>query len=189
MKTWKDLYNEVNERHDKILEAIEKVQESIKPFEDGEWSAWSEGASSVLRRFRTALEDSRFSDSRTQRRKTMIQAMAAEVRAVNMTNGWFEKDRTIGEGMALLMSEGAEAFDAWRKYGFEDTIDLDKCKHDPSDPHIDSCKPIGYGSELADVLIRLLDQCDRDDVDLIEEFHRKLAYNRTRGYQHGGRRV
>lgn len=46
---------------------------------------------------------------------------------------------------------------------------------------------IGVASEFADVLIRLLDECYRHDVDLEAEYERKMAYNRTRAYRHGGR--
>src|SRR5262249_40737012 len=38
-----------------------------------------------------------------------------------------------------------------------------------------------------DVLIRLLDVCDIYGIDLATEYERKMAFNRTRPYQHGGR--
>lgn len=107
--------------------------------------------------------------------------MAARVKRVNKANGWYEADRSVGDGMALLHSEVSEAFDAWRKHGFEDM----SYPNGGPDRLIAQVKPEGYGSELADVLIRLLDQADRDGVDLAAEFERKLAYNATRGYRHG----
>jgi NTP pyrophosphatase (non-canonical NTP hydrolase) len=112
-------------------------------------------------------------------RLAVFEEMAQEVHDVNHANGWFDSGRTVGEGIALLHSEVSEAFDAWRKHGFEDVT----TESLPAD------KPEGYGSELADVLIRLLDQADRDGVNLVAEFERKLAYNRTRGYRHGGRKI
>jgi len=45
------------------------------------------------------------------------------------------------------------------------------------------------GSELADVLIRLLDMSDVFGIDLAAEYERKVAYNRGRAFQHGGRTV
>lgn len=48
-------------------------------------------------------------------------------------------------------------------------------------------KPEGVGSELADTLIRLLDTADVFGIDLGFEYERKVAYNRTRSFQHGGR--
>lgn len=132
-----------------------------------------------------------------------IREMAKLVREVNEHNGWFDSTRTIGEGAALLHSEVSEAFDAWRKHGF---ADVGKTTHAGScamvintsaygADYVCDCncgaayKPEGYGSELADVLIRLLDQADRDGVDLVAEFVRKMEYNATRGYHHGGRAV
>lgn len=41
--------------------------------------------------------------------------------------------------------------------------------------------------KLADVFIRLLDMVDVYDFDLEAEYERKMAYNRTRPYRHGGR--
>lgn len=134
-------------------------------------------------------------DLTTEIRRECIRDMAAEVREVNEANGWFEENRTIGEGMALLHSEVSEAFEAWRKRGtdrYETTTHTGMCALF-TQTHECDCgavpKPDDYGSELADVLIRLLDQCDRDGVDLVAEFERKLAYNATRGYKHGGRAV
>lgn len=48
-------------------------------------------------------------------------------------------------------------------------------------------KPEGFGSECADVLIRLLDTCKRRGVNLAFEFERKLEHNKSRGYRHGGK--
>jgi hypothetical protein len=50
-------------------------------------------------------------------------------------------------------------------------------------------KPEGVGSEMADVFIRLMDEVERSGIDLEWEVTRKLAYNRTRGHRHGGKRV
>lgn len=50
-------------------------------------------------------------------------------------------------------------------------------------------KPEGVGSEAADILIRLLDFVGRYEIDLLWEVERKLAFNRTRGHRHGGKRV
>lgn len=46
-------------------------------------------------------------------------------------------------------------------------------------------KPEGVPSELADVVIRILDFCGANDIDLEAMIVEKLAYNATRGYKHG----
>jgi NTP pyrophosphatase (non-canonical NTP hydrolase) len=104
------------------------------------------------------------------------------VNAVNRSNGWFVGDRRVGEDIALLHSEVSEMLEAYRDNGAADTTGL-------PDFYGDTVKPEGFGSECADVLVRLLDTCWRYDIDLEWEFERKIAYNATRGYRHGNKRL
>jgi NTP pyrophosphatase (non-canonical NTP hydrolase) len=110
--------------------------------------------------------------------------MQEEVRKVNEANGWFDSSRTFGDDIALLHSEVSEAFEAFRLHG--DCRDLTDSVT-PGD--LSQRKPEGVGSELADVLVRLLDTCERYGIDLEWEFNRKILYNATRGYRHGNRAV
>lgn len=113
-----------------------------------------------------------------------LEEMQKEVYEVNVVNGWFDSDRTFGDDIALMHSEVSEALEAFRQWGIVDVtptmmIDGSNLKSMP--------KPEGVGSEFADVLVRLLDSCQRYGIDLEKEFHRKIAYNKTRGYHHGGK--
>lgn len=85
-----------------------------------------------------------------------------EVYRVNKANGWYDQERTFGDGIALIHSEVSEALEAYRKN--TGTV----------------------GEELADVFIRLLDMCHRLDVDLYSEYEKKMEINKKRGYRHGG---
>lgn len=105
-----------------------------------------------------------------------------EIYEINLANGWFDGDRTVGDDIALLHSEVSEAFEAYRSDGLEDTTPSEGKEGRPP-------KPDGFGSELADVLVRLLDTCERTGVDIEYELDRKIAYNSTRGYRHGNKRV
>lgn len=109
-----------------------------------------------------------------------------QVYKVNEANGWFEEDRTVGEDIALLHSEVSEMLEAFRDWGLEDqTAEPIRSWQGPEW----LAKPEGFGSEAADVLIRLLDTCRRRGVDLEYEVQRKLAYNAKRGHRHGGKRL
>lgn len=46
-------------------------------------------------------------------------------------------------------------------------------------------KPEGVPSELADTVIRILDFCGAEGIDLASIIEIKLGYNATRGYKHG----
>jgi hypothetical protein len=122
--------------------------------------------------------------------------MQAEVYDNNVAHGWFDDDRPFGTGNALLHSEVSEAFEEYRDHGIMGYV-LDKSVHpdapdviliaDPKD--YGDRKPLGVPSEYADILIRLLDSCQRDGVDLMAEYEAKMKYNRTRPYKHGNKTV
>lgn len=82
--------------------------------------------------------------------------------------------------IALLASELAEMYEAVRMNGLEDV-------EGPGG------KPEGFGSEYADVQIRLWDLAGsiqnilRIDFDPDAEVEKKMAYNATRPIRHGGK--
>lgn len=97
--------------------------------------------------------------------------MRDAVYQVNKANGWFDDDRSAGTDLALLHSEVSEMFEAYRDHGLED-VTLKLCKvFDHSHPtpvgHPHRCKPEGFGSEAADVLVRYLDTMYRTEEVLI----------------------
>ena len=130
-----------------------------------------------------------------------IRAMQEEIYEVNEANGWYESERTFGDDIALLHTEVSEMFEAYRDHQLQDATATPACDCPVSTSgirglhHSTDCaifrtvKPEGVGSEAADVLIRLLDTCKRRGIDLEFEYRRKLAFNKTRGYRHGGKHI
>ena len=119
-----------------------------------------------------------------------LKEMSAEVDAYCADKGWREKGGvTFGERIALLHSEVSEALEAWREWGLRDAT------HDLCLEAAGEClspvlpKPEGVGAEFADVLIRLLDDAFVAGIDLEAEYERKMTYNRTRPYRHGGKPI
>ena len=93
--------------------------------------------------------------------------MRAEVKVVNTQLGWWDKPVRFKTAMALLHEEVSEALQAWRKWEFADMTG--DCHHESASDL--SHKPEGFGSELADCLIRLLDDDERFALNLGDWWH------------------
>lgn len=121
-----------------------------------------------------------------------LSEMQAETIEVETLLGWKGPDvspNRFGESMALLHSEVSEAFEAYRNWGFDDVtkpFEFDRSSGSMYPAKI-AAKPEGVGSEFADILIRLLSSCDQYGINLEAEYERKVAYNRTRSFRHGGK--
>jgi len=50
-------------------------------------------------------------------------------------------------------------------------------------------KPCGFGIELADTIIRIVDLAEGLRIDIQSLVEEKMAYNKTRPYRHGGKTV
>lgn len=125
----------------------------------------------------------------------------------NFEKGWRAPDsepREIGTLIALLHSEVTEAFESYRNgerplwYEYPNGVTSDSNWRLPCDEVLigDSRpdefvlgKPQGIASELADVLIRLLDMADEHSIPLVEAVLQKHAFNQTRAHRHGGKVV
>jgi NTP pyrophosphatase (non-canonical NTP hydrolase) len=130
-----------------------------------------------------------------------IPELTALIRANNIRKGFRPAgggpgDNTFGDYIALAHSELSEALEAYRDHRLADaTADHYNrmhglCSHGEVRGEcraVVASKPEGVGSELADTVIRLLDMADVFGIDLEAEIVRKIAYNATRPYQHGGR--
>jgi len=116
----------------------------------------------------------------------VVTRMQDEVYRLCHSKGWYEDERSVGDLCALLHSEVSEVLEAYRKKGFQDASKtIYGVSEDGRDRVVKGEKPEGVGSEMADILIRLLDMAKRWDVNLIAEYERKMRYNWTRPHRHG----
>ena len=90
-----------------------------------------------------------------------------------------------GNKLMLIVSEVAEAQDELRKGHRADHTYYPTCAENAKHPEDGLHKPEGVPSELADVVIRVLDFCFTEGIDLETIIEEKLAYNATRAYKHG----
>lgn len=126
-----------------------------------------------------------------------LEEMQAEIYEINQANGWFDSGRSFGDDVALLHSEVSEMFEAFRDHGLADATAPARPVAATNEGSfvqdqlglVSLPKPEGVGSEAADIFIRLLDTCQRAGINLRDEYTRKVAFNKTRGYKHGGKSV
>jgi NTP pyrophosphatase (non-canonical NTP hydrolase) len=94
-----------------------------------------------------------------------LKKMETDVEQYCRDKGWYDNEVPFAVAMALLHEEAAEAGHAWRDHGLEDATKLTFSDHGFT-TRIDNPKPEGVGSEFADILIRMLDDTVRYDMDL-----------------------
>jgi NTP pyrophosphatase (non-canonical NTP hydrolase) len=94
--------------------------------------------------------------------------------------GFWDKKRNVPEMLALIHAEVSEALEEYRKDRMELWWSL---------PNGDAgeFKPEGFGVELADAVIRILDLAEGLNIDLAKLIRIKLEYNKTRELMHGKR--
>lgn len=103
-----------------------------------------------------------------------LSELMTQIREINQANGWkvtnladwSESEYKIPAILALIHSEVSEALEDFRKNNREH-----------------------FAEEIADVMIRCLDLCAGQGIDISKEIQAKLEKNKLRGFRHGGKRV
>ena len=112
---------------------------------------------------------------------TSIREIQKDVHQTAVEHGWWEgttkENCPIAEKIALMHSELSEALEEFRS-----VIEL-------PDYYMINGKPEGIVVELADCIIRILDLAGFMGWDIEEALKLKMAYNETRPYRHGNKRI
>lgn len=135
------------------------------------------------------------------REKTLHQ-WAKDIHENAVAHGWWKEERSFPEIVALCHSELSEALEEYRAgrpmewHLCEESGDKICAPKDADDcvsfgmeaacPY-HSDKPEGIAVEMIDCVIRILDWCGKEGVDVERILAEKHAYNKTRPYRHGGK--
>jgi hypothetical protein len=108
-----------------------------------------------------------------------LKEIAKQVHKTAVEKGWWsdQVERSIGDQITNFHAELSEA---WEEYRTGNPI----CS-----TYIKNGKPEGFGIELADCIIRILDTCAFYGIDIQECIRVKAAYNETRPFLHGNKRA
>ena len=88
--------------------------------------------------------------------------LSALCHSVAVEKGFWEDKRNVGEMLMLIVTELAEAMEAYRRQDDEN-----------------------FKEEIADSFIRLLDLCGGLRIDIEEAIAKKAERNKKRPYKHG----
>jgi NTP pyrophosphatase (non-canonical NTP hydrolase) len=91
-----------------------------------------------------------------------LSELSALCHRIAKEKGFWDQERNIGEALMLIVTELAEAMEAYRK------------EDDPN-----------FREEIADTFIRLLDLCGGLDIDIAAAIAQKTEKNKGRPYKHG----
>lgn len=137
-----------------------------------------------------------------------LNQLAKEIHENAVAHGWWDEPRSFGEIIALCHSELSEALEEYRNGrppvwfaciptdvfgGCKNMVHCESgmsnlgCnKYDIKCQYKDA-KPEGIAVELADCIIRILDHCGKEGIDIDSIIRIKHEYNKSRPYRHGGK--
>ena len=124
----------------------------------------------------TPMNDAKEKDGLAAAEANYLDKLAKRAFDHAASRGFHDTPGTLPEWLALVHSEVSEALEAFR--------DGEDAMHFREDG-----KPEGVPSELADVVIRVAHIAQRMGFSLHDAVEKKMAYNATRPFKHGGKRI
>ena len=118
----------------------------------------------------------------TENQFSGLNKMAEIVYTNNKAKGFWDKERNVGETLMLIVTELAEAMEAFRRgnLAMPPLPDKELTRESFETMYKDS-----YEDEIADALIRILDLCGGTGIDLDFHVSQKVKYNQGRERLHG----
>lgn len=114
--------------------------------------------------------------ARNESDHNIMTVLQKEIHQNAKEHGWWEDPRSVGELIALCHSELSEALEDFRAGKQPNEIWYEE-----------GGKPCGIPTELADVVIRVMDMSEHFGIDLLDAILKKHEYNKSRPYKHGGK--
>ncbi len=108
-----------------------------------------------------------------------LNELAAVCYSIADAKGWHDEPRDFGTIMMLIVTEIAEAMEAWRA----PDANVKEIWYGLDNPG----KPEGVPIELADALIRILHTAVIYGIDIGTAVEIKMKYNMDRPYRHGNK--
>lgn len=106
----------------------------------------------------------------------VIERLKKDIHHNALAHGWYDEKRSFGDMIALCHSELSEALEDFRNGKGASEVWKDE-----------KGKPCGIPTELADVIIRVLDMCGYYNIDIGKVIMEKHKYNIYRPYRHGNK--
>lgn len=120
--------------------------------------------------------------------KKTLKQWAEEIHQNAVEHGWWDEERSFGDIVALCHSELSEALEEYRSgkpmvYGCCGHCEHENICEDVAELGKTGCKPEGIAIEMLDCIIRILDWCGKEGVDVDALMSLKHEYNKTRPYR------